>query len=281
MPAAPRTTEKVWLINDENVPIVSDGEVTHRVALVTGSARRIGAAIVEGLTRGGFAVIIHGSARSSEGARRLAERLSRDGARIASVVADFSDMLATRDLISKAAQYFGPVDVLVNNASIFLPDTIGEFEAEGFDRIAAINLRAPLILSRAFAEQAVAAHDPSIVNVLDQRVFSPNPHYLSYALSKAGLAAATTILAQALAPDVRVNAVAPGPVLPNAQEGDARFRAEVAQVPLARPVSPAAIAEAVRYLVTARDVTGQIIAVDSGQRLAWRTPDVLASLGEL
>ena len=273
--------EKTWLIDDESGLTLSDGEGTHRVALVTGSARRIGAAIAEGLARSGFAVIIHGSARSGEEAQALAAHLSRDGAPVACVCADLADIEATRDLVGEAARCFGPIDVLVNNASIFVPDTIGELEAEAFDRIAAINLRAPLILSRAFAEQAVATHDPSIVNVLDQRVFAPNPLYLSYSLSKAGLASATTILAQALAPDVRVNAVAPGPVLPNAQDGDARFRAEVAQVPLGRPVSPAAIADAVRYLVTARNVTGQVIAVDSGQRLAWRTPDVLVNLGEI
>ena len=143
----------------------------------------------------------------------------------------------------------------------------------------AVNLRAPLLLARRFAEQASGETDASIVNILDQRVLAPNPLYLSYSLSKAALAAATVTLAQSLAPGVRVNGVAPGPVLPNAHEGTAIFDAEVAEVPLARAVSVEAIADAVLYLANARHVTGQIIAVDSGQHLSWRTPDVLASLG--
>ena len=259
---------------------MSDREATQRVALVTGGSRRIGAAIAEALAQRGHAVVVHSSARSASDAGCLVQRLSKNGVRAASVVADLADAVSTPSLIGEATEHFGPVDILVNSASIFEADTIGTLDAAMFDRHAAVNLRAPLILARAFAKQADAAFDPVIVNLLDQRVFAPNPHYLSYTLSKAGLAAATTILAQALAPTIRVNAVAPGPVLPNANDGDARFEAEAANVPLARAVSLTAISDAVLYLVAARNVTGQTIAVDSGQRLAWRTPDVLASLGE-
>ena len=251
---------------------------TQRVALVTGGARRIGAAIAHHLASRGFTLVIHTSARSEADAHALVARLTASGARAASIVADLADASQADTLIARAMSCFGPLDVLVNNASIFEDDRIDTFDAAAFERHSAINLRAPLQLAKHFAKQASAAADASIVNLLDQRVFASNPHYLSYTLSKIGLASATTMLAQALAPRVRVNAVAPGPVLPNVNEGDARFHAEVAQVPLARPVTLEAIAEAVDYLVNGKNVTGQIIAVDSGQRLAWRTPDVLASM---
>lgn len=264
-------------MDDEGV-FVSGAE--GRVALVTGAVRRVGAAIVERLARRGFAVVIHASARSGEEAKDFAAALRGRGSQADHVVADLGDGAEAEALVARAANCFGPLDVLVNNASIFEADEIGTFTLARFDRTQAVNLRAPLLLAQRFALQARADRDPSIVNLLDQRVLSPNPLYLSYTLSKAGLAMATTVLAQTLAPHIRVNAVAPGPVLPNANEGGARFEAEVAEVPLRRAVPLDAIADAIDYLVDARSVTGQTIAVDSGQRLAWRTPDVLASMGE-
>lgn len=250
-----------------------------KIALVTGAARRIGATLAERLAQRDYAVVVHTSARSQNEACALVQRLRDGGTRASFVVADLAQADEAEGLIDTAAAAFGPVTLLVNNASLFEADDIATLDAALFDRQVAINLRAPLLLAKRFAAQANADDDSSIVNILDQRVLAPNPLYLSYTLSKAGFATATAILAQALAPNVRVNAVAPGPVLPNAHEGLARFEAEVAQVPLARPVPPAAIADAVEYLAGARTVTGQIIAVDSGQRLAWRTPDVLASMG--
>ncbi len=269
-----------WLNDGEGGAKLSDFAVTQRVALVTGAARRIGATIAEAIAKRGISVVVHSSARSAGDAETLVRRLSSEGAQAAIVTCDLADSSATQALIAQAGKHFGPVDILVNSASIFAADTIDTLDPAAFDRHAAVNLRAPLILARAFAEQADASRDPTIINLLDQRVFAPNPCYLSYTLSKAGLAAATTILAQSLAPKIRVNAVAPGPVLPNANDGSERFEAEVAEVPLARAVPLKAIAEAVLYLVSARNVTGQTIAVDSGQRLAWRTPDVLASFDE-
>lgn len=251
-----------------------------RVALVTGAVRRVGAAIVERLASRGLAVVVHSSARSEPDAARLALDLRNRGLRAGCVVADLSEASDVDALISRAQDCFGPLDILINNASVFDGDAIETFTSERFDRLLAVNLRAPVQLARDFAAQVDGRIDPSIVNILDQRVLSPNPLYLSYTLSKAGLAMATTVLAQALAPRIRVNAVAPGPVLPNAHEGSARFEAEVAEVPLRRSVSLEAVADAIDYLVEARHVTGQTIAVDSGQRLAWRTPDVLASMGE-
>ena len=254
--------------------------VDDRVALVTGAVRRVGAAVVERLAVRGVAVVVHCSRRSEPDASRFVAALRKRGLRAAHVVADLAEASDVETLVTRATDCFGTLDILVNNASIFEDDAIGTFTPEQFGRLTAVNLRAPLQLARDFAAQAVATRDPSVVNILDQRILSPNPLYLSYTLSKAGLAMATTVLAQALAPRIRVNAVAPGPVLPNAHEGSERFEAEVAEVPLQRPVSLEAVADAIDYLVDARHVTGQTIAVDSGQRLAWRTPDVLASMGK-
>lgn len=249
-----------------------------RVALVTGAVRRVGAAIVERLALRGLAVVIHGSPRSEPDAVHLAQKLRDRGLRVRHVIADLGAAPDVDALVPRARDCFGPLDILVNNASIFEDDAIEGFTAERFDRCLAVNLRAPLQLARDFALQADGRRDPSIINILDQRILSPNPLYLSYTLSKAGLATATVVLAQGLAPRIRVNAVAPGPVLPNAHEGNARFEAEVAEVPLQRSVPLDAVA--IDYLVDARHVTGQTVAVDSGQHLAWRTPDVLASMGK-
>lgn len=254
--------------------------IDDRVALVTGAVRRVGAAIVERLSVRGLGVVVHSSRRSESEASVYVSALRERGLRADHVAADLADASDVETLVTRATRCFGAIDILVNNASIFEDDAIGTFRPDQFDRLLAVNLRAPLQLARDFAAQTAGRRDPSIVNLLDQRILSPNPLYLSYTLSKAGLAMATTVLAQALAPHVRVNAVAPGPVLPNANEGSARFEAEVAEVPLQRSVSLEAVADAIDYLVDARHVTGQTIAVDSGQRLAWRTPDVLASMGE-
>lgn len=250
-----------------------------RVALVTGGARRIGAAIVERLAQRGYSVVLHTSARSEGDANALVTRLQREKVSVSRVIADLANIQEVGELLVNAARVFGPIDLLVNNASIFEGDTLATFDPALFERSQAINLRAPLMLAKDFAAQARTDQDASIINLLDQRVLSPKPLYLSYTLSKAALGTATRMLAQELAPHIRVNAVAPGPVLPNELEGPERFEAEVAQVPLARPVSLEAVADAVDYLARARSVTGQIVAVDSGQHLAWRTPDVLASMG--
>ena len=254
--------------------------IDDRVALVTGAVRRVGAAIVERLAARGVAVVLHSSRRSEPEASLYVSALRERGLRVDHVAADLAAASDAETLVTRAKACFGAIDILVNNASIFEDDAIGTFRPDQFDRLLAVNLRAPLQLARDFAAQATSRRDPSVVNILDQRILSPNPLYLSYTLSKAGLAMATTVLAQALAPRIRVNAVAPGPVLPNAHEGSARFEAEVAEVPLQRSVSLDAVADAIDYLVDARHVTGQTVAVDSGQHLAWRTPDVLASMGK-
>ena len=237
--------------------------------LVTGAARRIGRAIVERLADDGYAIAIHASARSLPEAEGLAREIAARGGRADALSADLADPAEAGGLVARAAAALGPLTHLVNSASIFEPDTAADFQADDFDRNMAVNLRAPLLLAQTFAAALPAEAVGSIVNLIDQRVLRPDPHYFSYTISKAALWAATRTMAQAFAPRVRVNAVGPGPVLPNQNEGQAAFDAEVAVAPLRRAVDVGEIADAVAWLITAPGVTGQMIAVDAGQHIAW------------
>ncbi len=243
-------------------------------ALVTGAARRIGLAIAARLSREGRPVVLHASQRSAEDAERAAEAIRRQGGRAAVAVADLSDADETQRLVDSAGRAFGPLTLLVNNASIFEVDEAGDFTLESHERHMAINLRAPLLLARDFAAALPTGNAGAIVNIVDQRVWRLTPRYFSYTLSKSALWTATRTMAQAYAPRIRVNAVGPGPVFPNAALGDKDFDVETRGVPLGHAAEVSGVVDAVVYLARARSVTGQMIAVDAGQHLAWRTPDV-------
>jgi NAD(P)-dependent dehydrogenase (short-subunit alcohol dehydrogenase family) len=249
--------------------MTNDITKTPRAALITGAGRRIGRAITLALARAGYAVVLNSHSSRVE-AEKLAAEIVAAGGRAVVVLADLADREAVSGLIA-SANAFGPLTLLVNNASEFESDEIGNLDRAKFERAMAVNLTAPLFLSQAFAAQAPAG--ASIVNIVDQRVLKPTPLFFSYALSKAALHDATGMLAQALAPKVRVNAVAPGPTLPSPRQSQEQFAAQAATVPLGRGPSPDDIAAAVLYLAKARSVTGVTIAVDGGQHLAWRTPD--------
>ena len=244
-------------------------------ALVTGGGKRIGKAISMRLAREGFALALHSSARSRADAEATRAEIIAAGGRACVVVCDLETIDALR-VIAQAQEQAGPLAALVNNASLFERDVAAPFDAALFDRHMAVNLRAPLLLASAFRAALPAGARGVIVNVLDQRVARLNPHYFSYTLSKSALQTATQTLAQSFAPDIRVNAVAPGPVMPNANDGAHAFEREAAATPLQAAPAADEIADAVAYLVNARSVTGQTIYVDGGQRLAWRTPDVIA-----
>jgi NAD(P)-dependent dehydrogenase (short-subunit alcohol dehydrogenase family) len=244
-----------------------------RAALVTGGARRIGRAICEKLAREGYAVAIHCHQSRRDG-ERLAKELHQHGARVCVVTGDLSKPGVPAKLMREAGAAIGPLTLLVNNASVFARDAVGSLDGALWQRQFDINLRAPVFLAESFAAQAPPGADASVVNLLDQKVFKLNPLFFSYTLTKAGLLCATTLLAQALAPAVRVNAVAPGPTAPSLHEGEAGLAREIQGTPLRRGSPPQAIAEAVWYLAGAGSVTGQTIAVDGGQHLAWQTPDI-------
>jgi len=241
-----------------------------RAALITGAGRRIGRAIALMLAQAGYAVVLHAQ-RSRAEAEKLASQIVGARGQVRVVLADLADADDVRKLVPAAA--FGPLTLLVNNASQFDEDEIGSLERARFERTIAVNLTAPVFLAQAFAAQAPEGADASIVNIVDQRVLKPTPRFFSYTLSKSALASATVTLAQALAPKLRVNAVAPGPTLPSPRQSAAQFAVQAAAVPLKRGPSPDDIAAAVVYLAQAKSVTGTVIAVDGGQHLAWRTAD--------
>jgi NAD(P)-dependent dehydrogenase (short-subunit alcohol dehydrogenase family) len=240
-------------------------------ALVTGAARRIGRTLALELGRAGFDVAVHYGGSRDE-AEAVAAEIEAMGRRAATLAADLSDPAAAAGLVGRAAEALGPLTLLVNNASVFLDDRLDTMTPEGWSETLEVNLHAPLVLAQAFARQA--PDGASIVNILDQRVWKPTPEFFSYAVSKAGLWFATRTLAQTLAPRIRVNGVGPGPTLPSVHQAPGQFEAEAAHVPLQRRATPEEVARAVLYLVDAPSVTGQMIAVDGGQHLAWRTPDV-------
>jgi len=244
------------------------------VALVTGGARRIGRAIVEALAREGYAVVIHCNASIGE-AEALAASLRAGGGRAAVVAGDLSDPAAVAGVMPQAAAPFGPVTLLVNSAATFARDTLLSIDVPTWNRQFSVNVRAPSVLAAAMAAALPDGESGAIVNILDQRVWKLTPEFYSYTLTKAALWAATRTMAQTLAPRIRVNAVGPGPTLANEHDGSAGFDHETAGLPLARSVGPEEIAAAVLYLAKAESVTGQMIAVDGGQHIGWRTPDIV------
>lgn len=246
------------------------------VALVTGAAKRIGLRICERLSLAGYAVVLHCRPSSRVDAEAAAARMAAQGGKVSVLALDLADAKALGRLIEEAGAIFGPLALLVNNAAIFEEDDAADFDLERWDRHFSINLRAPAVLSRDFARQLPTDAEGAIVNIIDQRVWRPTPQFFSYTLSKTALWTATRTMAQAFASRrIRVNAVGPGPVLPNDNQGEIGFVREVEGLPLRRAIELDDIADAVLYLAKARNVTGQMIAVDAGQHLAWQTPDVV------
>jgi NAD(P)-dependent dehydrogenase (short-subunit alcohol dehydrogenase family) len=180
-------------------------------------------------------------------------------------------------LVERAAKEIGPLTALINSASLFENDDWQSATRQSWDDHMEVNLRAPLLLSQMFAKQLPENAKGNIVNIIDQRVLKPTPQFLSYSVSKAGLYWLTTTLAQGMGPRIRVNAVGPGPTLKNPRQSDADFNRQRDATVLKHGASPADICGAVRYLLEADAVTGQMIAVDGGQHLIWQTPDVQVS----
>lgn len=242
--------------------------------LITGAAKRLGRAIALKLAESGWDIAIHYRSSNAD-AETLAAEVKKLGRRAALVDGELSDEGEVATIVPKASAALGGLTALVNSASVFEDDRIDTVTRASWDKHIATNLRAPLVLSQAFAKQLPKGADGAIVNIVDQAVINPTPQFLSYTISKAGLWTLTQTLAQALAPCIRVNAVGPGPSLKAAKQSQANFDRQVAaQTLLKRPSEPRDIAEAVHYLLSARAVTGQMIAVDSGQHLVWHQDDL-------
>jgi NAD(P)-dependent dehydrogenase (short-subunit alcohol dehydrogenase family) len=237
-------------------------------ALITGGARRIGRALVCAAADAGYDVAIHVRAVDDE-AEAAAAEVRAKGRKAAILACDLRKEATTVALVGEAETELGAVTLLVNCASVFEEDAFADMNRASWDAHMETNLRAPLVLAQVFARRLPPERDGLIVNILDQRVLSPGPDFFSYSLSKAAPWDATRMLAQALKPHIRVNGIGPGPTLASIHQDQAAFDAEVAATLLGHAVAPAEIAQALRYLIDAPSVTGQMIAVDAGQHL-WR-----------
>ena len=239
--------------------------------LVTGAAKRLGRAIALYLAGEGWNVAIHyhGSADEAESA---AKDVRAKGMKAATFKANLSREEESAALIGRAAAELGPLTALINSASLFENDDWQSASRASWDAHMETNLRAPFVLSQAFARQV--PDKGAIVNIVDQRVLKPTPQFISYSLSKAGLYWLTTTLAQALGPNIRVNAIGPGPTMRNVRQSEADFARQRDATVLKRGAEPDDVARGVDYLLNAEAVTGQMLAVDGGQHLIWQTPDV-------
>jgi NAD(P)-dependent dehydrogenase (short-subunit alcohol dehydrogenase family) len=255
------------------------------VALVTGGGKRLGRAMALYLAGRGLDVAVHynGSAQAAE---EVAAQIEGMGRRAVALQADLLSEDDTQALLPRAAQALGPVSCLVNNASVFEYDQIDTITRESWDRHLESNLRAPVVLTQALADQAPAAATDDageplaralVVNMIDQRVRKLTPAFMSYTIAKMGLWAFTQTAAQALAPRVRVNAIGPGPTLQGARQSAGHFARQRAATVLGRGADTADITAALGYFLDAPAVTGQLLCIDGGQHLAWQTPDVLGT----
>lgn len=251
-------------------------------ALVTGGARRLGRAIALDLARRGHDVAIHYHRSRTEAEATAAEARAL-GVRAEAFAADLLDHDQTESLIPRVTASMGRLSVLVNNASVFEYDNIRSATRASWDRHIDSNLRAPFLLTQGFAAQAVPADrsggeplaQAQVINMIDQRVLKPTPEFMTYALAKAALWWLTQTSAQGLAPDIRVNAIGPGPTLQGPRQSPEAFSDQRAATLLERGADPADICAALGYLLGAKSVTGQLICVDGGQHLGWRTPDAV------
>ena len=244
--------------------------------LITGAAQRIGRVLARDFAARGWRVAIHCHASQDE-ARELAAELGKTGTPTAVLTADLALARDVAGLLPQCCRALGPPSCLINNAAMFAPDAIGTLSSELWDAQLAVNLKAPVFLAKAFAGHLPAGGSGNIINIIDQGVLKPTPHFFSYSASKAGLWAVTRTLAQALAPRIRVNAIGPGPVLQSTHQTEAEFRAEYQATLLGRRTDPEEIAAAIRFILAAPALTGQMLALDGGQHLAWQTPDVAST----
>ncbi len=246
-------------------------------ALITGAAERIGRAIATDLVAHGWHVVIHynkSAARADALAQELNSRASKTDPVAFAVGGDLSSESDTNTVVARAGDAVGTIDCLINNASAFESDDIRSMSRASWDLHLEVNLRAPTVLIQNFVAQLPEAQQGNIINIIDQRVWRLTPKFLSYTVSKSALWTLTQTLAQALAPKVRVNAIGPGPTLQSKRQSAEGFQKQASLVPLQRATELSEICDAVRFILSANAMTGQMIALDGGQHLAWQTPDV-------
>ncbi len=246
-------------------------EDTEGATLITGAARRIGRTIAIELARQGRPIAVHYGASKAVAEDTVGE-IERAGGRAVALGADLAREEEVRALLPAVEAALGPVDCLINNAAAFERDSVASVTRESWDAHMETNLRAPFVLIQAVADRLPDGWSGNVINILDERVWNPTPHFVSYTLSKSGLWTLTRTMALALAPRIRVNGIGPGPTLPSPRQSDEQFARQQAMMPLGRGTTPEEICAAVRFILATPAMTGQMIALDGGQHLGWAQP---------
>ena len=244
-----------------------------RKIIITGGATRIGAAIARHLSGANKEILIHYN-KSRLKAEKLKKELSKKGTKVYIVKGDLSKETDIKKIIKFAKSKLKFFDCLVNNASLFENDKLENFSLDSWSKHLRTNLRAPALLTKEFAKN-VKGKNNNIINIIDQRVFKLTPYFFSYTLSKTGLYTLTKTSAMSLAPNIRVNAIAPGPTIKNQRQSEKHFKKQYLATPLKRQVDVEQICNAVDFFIKNISITGQVLAIDSGQNLNWQTPDVM------
>ena len=244
-----------------------------RKIIITGGATRIGAAIAQRLSGPNKEIVIHFN-KSRSKAEILRKRLVKLGAKIYLVKADLSKEKDVYKIIKFSKLKMKYFDCLINNASIFENDKLLNFNSKSWEKHITINLKASAILSKEFVKN-IRGKNNNIINIIDQRVYKLTPYFFSYTISKTGLYTLTKTSAMSLAPNVRVNGIAPGPTIKNKRQSDKHFKNQYLATPLKHQVDVKEICNAVDFFIKNSSITGQVLAIDSGQSLNWQTPDIL------
>ena len=243
--------------------------------IITGGANRIGAAIARKLSGPEVEIVIHYN-KSKLNAERLKNELSKKLTKIYLIKGDLSKETDLNKIIKFSKSKLKYFDCLINNASLFENDKIEDFTTDSWGKHLRTNLRAPALLSKKFAKN-IRGKNNNIINIIDQRVFKLTPHFFSYTISKTGLYTLTKTSAMSLAPNIRVNGIAPGPTIKNKRQSEKHFKKQYMATPLRRQVDVEQICNAVDFFIKNRSITGQVISIDSGQSLNWQTPDIMGS----
>ena len=244
-----------------------------RKIIITGGATRIGAAIAKKLSGKEIEILIHYN-KSKSKAENLKKELQKKGSKVFLVRGDLSKEKDVNKIIKFAKSKLKFFDCLINNASLFENDKIENFTTDSWGKHLRTNLRTPALLSKMFARN-IKSKNNNIINIIDQRVFKLTPFFFSYTISKTGLYTLTKTSAMSLAPNIRVNGIAPGPTLKNKRQSEKHFKKQYMATPLKRKVDVEQICSAVDFFIKNRSITGQVISIDSGQSLNWQTPDIM------
>tara|TARA_Y100000591_G_scaffold98046_1_gene83248 strand:+ start:687 stop:1442 length:756 start_codon:yes stop_codon:yes gene_type:complete len=248
--------------------------VEARKIIITGGATRIGAAIAKKLSGPGKEIIIHYN-KSKLKAENLKRDLQKEGSIVYLVKGDLSKEIDVNKVVKFAKSKLKFFDCLINNASLFENDKLQNFSTNGWGKHLRTNLRTPALLSKEFAKN-IKGKNNNIINIIDQRVFKLTPYFFSYTISKTGLYTLTKTSAMSLAPYVRVNGIAPGPTIKNKRQSEEHFKKQYSATPLKKQVDVEEICNAVDFFIKNRSITGQVLAIDSGQNLNWQTPDIMS-----